>query len=163
MTTSTPAITRIDLGANIRQRMCALLNARLADAIDLAGQAKQAHWNVKGPNFAALHTLFDQLHANVAAHVDVIAERIVALGGTADGTTQTVAHATTLPVYPRDIRSGRDHLDRLSLAFAAFGKAARAGIDAADEAGDAVTADLFTAVAAATDKDLWMIEAHLDG
>jgi len=154
--------TRIDLGANTRQKMCDLLNARLADAIDLAGQAKQAHWNVKGLNFAALHTLFDQLHANVTAHVDVIAERIVALGGVADGTVQGVASATTLPAYPKEIRAGRDHLDRMSIAFATFGKAAREAIDTAEDAGDVVTADLFTAIAAAADKDLWMLDAHLE-
>jgi len=154
--------SRIDLGENARRQMCELLNARLADAIDLAGQCKQAHWNVKGPNFSALHELFDMLHTNVNAHVDTIAERVVALGGTALGTVQTVADKTSLPAYPTDIRSGRDHADRMSLGFAAFAKNVRAAIDTADEGGDAVTADLFTAVAAQTDKDLWMLDAHLE-
>jgi starvation-inducible DNA-binding protein len=154
--------TRIDLGENARRQMCELLNARLADAIDLAGQCKQAHWNVKGPNFSALHELFDTLHANVNVHVDTIAERIVALGGTAFGTVHDVAGKTSLPAYPTDIRSGADHADRMSLAFAAFAKAIRAAIDTADEAGDAVTADLFTQVGAQTDKDLWMLDAHLE-
>ena len=88
--------TRIDLGENARRQMCELLNARLADALDLAGQCKQAHWNVKGPNFSALHELFDMLHANVNVHVDTIAERVVALGGTAQGTVHTVAATTSL-------------------------------------------------------------------
>lgn len=157
-----PNRTRIDLGENARKQMCELLNARLADALDLAGQCKQAHWNVKGPNFSALHELFDVLHANMNAHVDTIAERVVALGGTALGTASIVAAKTSLPEYPTDIRAGRDHADRMSLAFAAFAKTARAAIDIADEAGDAVTADLFTAVAAQTDKDLWMLDAHLE-
>jgi starvation-inducible DNA-binding protein len=154
--------TRIDLGENARKQMCDLLNARLADALDLAGQCKQAHWNVKGANFSALHELFDVLHANVNVHVDTIAERVVALGGTALGTASIVAAKSSLPEYPTDIRAGRDHADRMSLAFAAFAKNVRAAIDAADEAGDAVTADLFTAVAAQTDKDLWMLDAHLE-
>ena len=154
--------TRIDLGENTRRQMSDLLNARLADALDLAGQCKQAHWNVKGPNFSALHELFDTLHANVNIHVDTIAERVVALGGTALGTAPIVADKTTLPAYPTDIRSGRDHADRMSIAFAAFAKVSRAAIETAEEAGDAVTADLFTAVAAQTDKDLWMLDAHLE-
>jgi starvation-inducible DNA-binding protein len=154
--------TRIDLGENTRRQMSDLLNARLADALDLAGQCKQAHWNVKGPNFSALHELFDKLHANVNLHVDTIAERVVALGGTALGTAPIVADKTTLPVYPTDIRSGRDHADRMSIAFAAFAKVTRAAIETAEEAGDAVSADLFTAVAAQTDKDLWMLDAHLE-
>jgi starvation-inducible DNA-binding protein len=154
--------TRIDLGENARRQMCELLNARLADAIDLAGQCKQAHWNVKGPNFSALHTLFDTLHANVNVHVDTIAERVVALGGTAMGTVHVVADATSLEAYPTDIRSGHDHADRLSAAFAAFAKNVRKAIDTAEEAGDAVTADLFTGVGAQTDKDLWMLDAHLE-
>lgn len=154
--------TRIDLGENTRRQMSDLLNARLADALDLAGQCKQAHWNVKGPNFSALHELFDALHANVNIHVDTIAERVVALGETALGTATIVAQKTTLPAYPTDIRSGRDHADRMSIAFAAFAKTVRAAIETAEEAGDAVTADLFTAVAAQTDKDLWMLDAHLE-
>ena len=106
--------------------------------------------------------MFDTLHANVNVHVDVIAERIVALGGAAFGTASIVAEKTTLPAYPTDIRSGRDHADRMSIAFAAFAKVARAAIETADEAGDAITADLFTAVGAQTDKDLWMLDAHLE-
>lgn len=157
-----PSRTRIDLGENARKQMCALLNARLADALDLAGQCKQAHWNVKGPNFAALHELFDTLHANVNVHVDAIAERVAALGGVALGTASIVAEKTSLPDYPTDIRAGRDHADRMSIAFSVFAKNVRAAIDAADEAGDAVTADLFTEVAAQTDKDLWMLDAHLE-
>jgi starvation-inducible DNA-binding protein len=160
--TSVTSRTRIDLGENARKQMCDLLNACLADALDLAGQCKQAHWNVKGANFSALHELFDVLHANVNVHVDTIAERVVALGGTALGTATIVAEKSSLPAYPVDIRSGRDHADRMSLAFAAFAKNVRAAIDTADEAGDAVTADLFTAVAAQTDKDLWMLDAHLE-
>lgn len=160
--TSVTSRTRIDLGENARKQMCDLLNARLADALDLAGQCKQAHWNVKGANFSALHELFDVLHANVNVHVDTIAERVLALGGTALGTATIVAEKSSLPAYPVDIRSGRDHADRMSLAFAAFAKNVRAAIDTADEAGDAVAADLFTAVAAQTDKDLWMLDAHLE-
>ena len=156
------SFTRIDLGANVRKNMAALLNQRLADALDLAGQCKQAHWNVKGQQFIALHQLFDQIFTNVTAHVDEIAERITALGGTARGTARTVVKASTLPAYDEDITSGEAHLTALGAALAQVGKSVRTNIDEADKAGDKDTADLFTGISRAIDKDLWFIDAHLD-
>jgi starvation-inducible DNA-binding protein len=152
--------THIDLPETIRQPVITLLNARLADAIDLSLQCKQAHWNVKGPNFFALHQLFDQVHQHVQQHIDEIAERVVSLGGTAMGTVSEVSQWTRLPVYPTDLVDGTAHAQALAKSLAAFGKEVREAIDASDEAGDAVTADLFTRLAAEVDKDLWMVEAH---
>jgi starvation-inducible DNA-binding protein len=154
--------TRNDLPDNARKAMVALLNARLADAIDLRLAIKQAHWNVKGPNFIALHELFDQIQARVDVFVDDIAERGVALGGLVAGTSQTVAKSSQLEAYPTDVTDEKAHLKALADRLAAFGKLARAAIDAADEAGDKDTADLFTGVSRQIDKDLWFIEAHLN-
>ncbi|MGE0723818.1 MAG: DNA starvation/stationary phase protection protein Dps [Alphaproteobacteria bacterium] len=154
--------SRIDIPAKAREKLAGLLNARLADAIDLKLQAKQAHWNVKGPSFIALHELFDQIAGRIDGHVDEIAERVTALGGTAEGTLQVVGKKTTLAAYPVALASGREHVGKLADALAAFGKEARAAIDAADELGDADTADLFTGVSKAIDKDLWFLEAHLE-
>jgi starvation-inducible DNA-binding protein len=153
--------TRNDLSQKIRSRIEQLLNARLADALDLAAQAKQAHWNVKGPNFIALHELFDKVHAAVVGHVDTLAERITALGGTARGTIPTVARASTLEPYPEDLTSGSGHVAALADRLAAFGARVRAAIDAADRLGDAGTADLFTGVSRDIDQQLWFVEAHL--
>jgi starvation-inducible DNA-binding protein len=154
--------TRNDLPDNTRKAMIALLNARLADAIDLRLAIKQAHWNVKGPNFIALHELFDQIQARVDTFVDDIAERGVALAGLVAGTAQTVAKSSQLEPYPPDITDEKAHLKALADRLAAFGKLARSAIDAADEAGDKDTADLFTGVSRQIDKDLWFIEAHLN-
>lgn len=153
--------TRIDLKHNVREPMVGLLNARLADAIDLKSQLKQAHWNVKGPGFIALHELFDRLATEVDVFIDDLAERTTSLGGVARGTLAAVTKATTLPAYGLDLASGKDHLQALAGALAAFGAGVRAAIDNADEAGDKVTADLFTGIGAAVDKQLWLIEAHL--
>jgi starvation-inducible DNA-binding protein len=155
------ATTKIDLGKNVRGDIAVMLNNRLADAIDLSAQCKQAHWNVKGPHFIALHELFDQLYTNVVGYIDIVAERITALGETANGTIQSVAKTTSLPAYPGDLTTGGDHVDKLSDAFAAFAKAARKDIDTATEAGDAVTADVLTEVVRGLDKDLWFLDAHL--
>lgn len=153
--------TRNDLPDNTRKAMIALLNGRLADAIDLRLALKQAHWNVKGANFIALHELFDQIQNRLANFVDDIAERAVALGGIASGATQAVAAATQLAPYPGGITGESDHVAAVADRLAAFGKLARAAIDAADEAGDKGTADLFTGVSRQIDKDLWLVEAHL--
>jgi starvation-inducible DNA-binding protein len=155
--------TKNDIAEHVRFSMVELLNAQLVLSIDLALQTKQAHWNVKGPQFMQLHLFFDGLRDIVDEFVDNIAERAVALGGTADGTVQTVAQLSDLPPYSTSIISGKDHLQALVVAFAHFGKNARAAIDTADEAGDADTADLFTGISREVDKQLWFLESHLIG
>ena len=153
--------TRNDLPDNTRKSMIALLNARLVDAIDLRLAIKQAHWNVKGPTFIAVHELFDQIQGRVDAFVDDIAERSVALGGLVAGTSQAVAKGTKLTPYSTTITDEKDHLKALADHLSAFGKLAREAISTSDEAGDKDTADLFTGVSRQMDKDLWFIEAHL--
>ncbi|MEO7774889.1 MAG: DNA starvation/stationary phase protection protein Dps [Steroidobacteraceae bacterium] len=153
--------TKNDLSHKIRSKICDLLNARLADSIDLESQIKQAHWNVKGPHFIALHKLFDEVHGSIEEHVDTIAERITSLGGTAHGTIAATAKHSSLTPYPEDIASGREHLDALSTALADYGKKVRKAIDQSDKLGDAGTADLFTGVSRDVDKYLWFLEAHL--
>jgi len=153
--------TRIDLPGEVRTKVARLLNARLADALDLLAASKQAHWNVKGPHFIALHRLFDELHDKLEEHVDTIAERITALGAIAHGTVQSAARASSLPPYPEDIHEGRQHLGALAERLAAFGAKARGAIGESDELGDADTADLFTQTSRDIDKYLWFLEAHL--
>jgi starvation-inducible DNA-binding protein len=155
------AKTRNDLPDNTRKAMVALLNARAIDAIDLRLALKQAHWNVKGPNFIALHEMFDQMQKRVDGFVDEIAERSVMLGGQVAGTSRAVANGAALEAYPTAITAEKEHLEALAERVAAFGKLARAAIDQADEAGDKDTADLFTAVSRQLDMDLWFLEAHL--
>jgi starvation-inducible DNA-binding protein len=158
-----PAVhpTRNDLSAKTRTRVVELLNARLADAIDLQMQAKQAHWNVKGPNFIALHELFDKIAMDLGGHIDDMAERITALGGTAEGTVQAVIGRSQLDPYPLGLAEGRAHLEALAIALARFGKGVRKAIDESGKTGDADTSDLFTGVSRDVDKSLWLVEAHL--
>ena len=153
--------TRNDLPESARHKCVTLLNDNLASAIDLALQAKQAHWNVKGPHFISLHELFDKVAEELEEFSDGIAERAVELGGIALGTIQVVSKGSRLKPYPLSSVSGREHVSALSDALANFGATVRAAIDAAGRAGDAYTADLFTEVSRGVDKLLWMIEAHL--
>lgn len=153
--------TKNDLPAAVRTKVIALLNQQLANTFDLYSQTKQAHWNVKGPHFIALHELFDKLAGMVEEHVDVIAERAQALGGTAIGTVRAAGAASTLREYPIGTDNGFAHVDALIARYAAAAKSVRSAIDHADKAGDADTADLFTAVSRTLDQALWFLEAHV--
>jgi starvation-inducible DNA-binding protein len=153
--------TKNDLSEGTRAKAIELLNARLADCIDLQTQCKQAHWNVKGPTFIALHELFDKVNEAVEDYVDDIAERAVQLGGVAYGTARMVAKRSLLADYPASAVDGRSHVEALSSALAAFAKAARKAIDETDELGDKDTSDVFTEVSRGIDKWLWFVEAHL--
>lgn len=143
-----------------REKLVDLLNDRLADAVDLYAQVKHAHWNVKGPNFIALHELFDRLAADLLPHIDDLAERCVQLGGTARGTLSSITKDTSLPEYPATITAGEKHIEALTQAYSIFGDLIRKAIDLADEAKDKDTADLFTAISRDADKALWFIESH---
>jgi starvation-inducible DNA-binding protein len=148
--------------SDTKTAMIELLNARLADAIDLALITKQAHWNLKGPTFIAVHEFLDEVREELDEHVDIIAERVAQLDGIALGTIQTVAKATTLPAYPTNIRKVEDHLKALVERFATLSKSTREAIDTADEADDADTADILTGYSRALDKNLWFLKSHLE-
>ena len=153
--------TSIDLPPNVRETMVQLLNQHLADTSDLYSQAKQAHWNVKGAQFYQLHELFDKLAHQVLDFVDMIAERVTALGGTALGTVRMSAAASRLPEYAVDGNVGTATIQALVKRYAQLAASTRTAIDAAATAGDADTADLFTEVSRDLDKSLWFLEAHL--
>src|SRR5580658_2441168 len=117
--------TENDIPAQTRSEVCALLRQRLADAVDLQMQMKQAHWNVKGPHFIGLHELFDQIYEAVEAYVDLIAERAVQLGGIAEGTVRVAAKHSRLEEYPLTIADGMKHVEAVAKALSTFGQEAR--------------------------------------
>jgi starvation-inducible DNA-binding protein len=152
--------TSNDLQSNTKSVSIALLNARLADLIDLALLTKQAHWNLKGPGFIAIHEMLDGFRGQVDGYTDTVAERVAQLGATALGTAQTVVHGTSLPPYQTDLFRIGDHLAALIDRYARVANAVRKAIDAAAEAGDPGTADIFTEALRGLDKSLWFLEAH---
>src|SRR5467141_1211119 len=160
-TTTTPRLypTKNDLPEAGRLEVIALLNQRLADGLDLQAQSKQAHWNVKGPTFIALHKLFDEINADVAEYVDLIAERIVQLGGIAEGTVGVVEGRSTLLDYPLTLSTGAEHVAALSDALSGFARAARIGIEEMQDLKDADSADMLTDVSRGVDQWLWFVEA----
>jgi starvation-inducible DNA-binding protein len=146
---------------NNRQALIALLNARLADSIDLRSQIKWAHWNVKGMHFIQLHELFDSVSSHVDDQSDTIAERITTLGGVANGTAREVAARTGLKEADLTASDGASQLKWLVHNVAHHANALRTAIQEAGDLGDDITVDLFTELARALDKDLWFLEAHL--
>ncbi len=147
--------------SNTKTAAIELLNARLADTIDLALLTKQAHWNLKGPRFISIHEMLDGFRDQIDDYIDTMAERVVQLGGTALGTTQTVAKDTTLPPYPTNIYAIQHHLPALIDRYGTVAHAVRKAIDAAAEAGDSNTADIFTEASCGLDMALWFLEAHV--
>jgi starvation-inducible DNA-binding protein len=150
-----------DMPEKSRKAVIDLLNARLADAVDLLSQAKQAHWNVKGPSFIGLHELFDKVYDAVEEAVDEIAERCVALGGVAMGTVRMSAKASKLKEYPSTLLAGTDHVKALALALSSFARLSREAIEQAEKQDDAGTADMFTDIVRSMDKMMWFVEAHV--
>jgi starvation-inducible DNA-binding protein len=153
--------TKIDIAEASRLKLLDLLNARLADGIDLMMQAKQAHWNVKDPSSVQLHELFEKVNDETEGYIDLIAERAVQLAGTAEGTIRVAAKRSTLEEYPLQIADGRAHVDAVSSAISGYAKATREAITQADQLGDADTVDLFKEVSGGLEKLFWMIEAHV--
>jgi starvation-inducible DNA-binding protein len=153
--------TKNDLDLAVRTQVAELLNQALAETLDLKLQAKQAHWNVKGPNFIGLHELFDDVAAGLEDHSDLLAERIVQLGGAALGTVQAVSSASQLPVFPTGISAEQEVVEALSNGMAALGKRIRGLLDTTGELGDQDSADICTEISRALDKHLWFVESHL--
>ena len=153
--------TRNDLPHSVRLRACRRLNQQLADCIDLQTQCKQAHWNVKGADFIALHKLFDDINDAVEDYVDLVAERVVQLGGVAEGTLRGAAQRSTLDPYPSSVSDAVQHIDALAGALAAFGRSSRRGIDEMDGLNDAASADILTQIVRGIDQWLWFVEAHV--
>ena len=139
-------------------KLIELLNRRLADAIDLQLQSRQAYWNVKGPYFMSLRELFNQVTQGVEEYTNLIAEHIVQLGGTAEGTAHAIARRSSLDEYGLSTANGNSHIDALSATLAAFGKHVRYASEQATELKDVDTADIFTEIARGIDKWLWFVE-----
>nr|WP_222183932.1 DNA starvation/stationary phase protection protein Dps [Geminicoccus harenae] len=153
--------TRNDTPSNAKTTVIGILNRNLAATIDLALATKQAHWNLKGPQFIAVHEMLDGFRAQLDGHSDTMAERVVQLGGTALGTTQNVGEASALKAYPTDIYAVQDHLQALIERYGDLANMVRKAIDESEEAGDATTADIFTQASRDLDKNLWFLEAHV--
>ena len=160
-TTTKLYASRIDLSEETRSNVVTLLNQTLATTIDLQSQAKQAHWNVKGLDFLQLHELFDEMSGELIEFIDMVAERVTALGSVAYGTSRIAASESVIAEYPLNATSGLEHLTALADRYGTYAAHVRAGIEKAESFGDADTADMYTEISREIDKRLWFLEAHL--
>jgi starvation-inducible DNA-binding protein len=152
---------RIDIPPEIRLYVVQLLNQTLACTVDLRSQVKQACWNVKGHDVVLLHALFATMATELDAHTDLVAERLVVLGGVARGTARTAATHSTLPEYPGAILDGEAHVRALAERFASYATALRDDIAHATEVEDAGSAALYTDISRGVDTRLGFLEAYL--
>ena len=153
--------TRVDLPEQTRDQIHQLLNVSLATALDLRTQVKQAHWNVSGSDFYSLHLFFDKIADDMDEAVDLLAERVVQLGGTALGTARIAAERSILAEYPHMAGEGKQHVEALAERVGQFGNHVREAIRTTAGLSDDTTADVYTEISRAADKNLWMLEAHL--
>ncbi len=161
MATTQQIETRIDIPEKTREQVTATLNQQLADLFDLYSQTKQAHWNVKGSDFYQLHKLYDKLAAGLLESIDVVAERVTALGGVALGTVHMAAAASRLPEFPDRSVQSMASVEVLAVRYASMAETTRSAINIASERQDETTANILQDISAELDKDLWMLEAHL--
>ena len=134
------------LSENVRSKLVELLNWHLAAAIDLHAQVKQAHWNVRGPTFIAIDELFDKVADGAKGYSDTFAERVAALGGTAEGTVHVAVERSFLEQYKLGVADEKSHISAVTAALAAFGDSARKAIDESAAFGDQDTSDVFTEI-----------------
>ena len=153
--------THNPLTEQTRTASCNLLTVTLATTTDLLAQLKQAHWNVKGNTFYPLHLLFDEVAKELFESVDEVAERIMALGGTAYGTIQDAAKGTILKPYPNNIFTPDEHCQALTDRLGVYCKHLADNITKTEDLGDMGTSDLYIELVRLYEKRMWFIEAHL--
>ncbi|HEX9950885.1 MAG TPA: DNA starvation/stationary phase protection protein Dps [Rubricoccaceae bacterium] len=156
-----PYKTRIDLAEAQRQQLVALLNQTLANTSDLYSQTKQAHWNVKGRDFYQLHLLYDELAEKLEEPLDLVAERIVLLGGYAHGTVRMAAAGSGLSPWPGPDDADPSFLATLADRWAEYARHIREADEKADEIGDPATVNLYDEITNIADRGLWFIEGHM--
>jgi starvation-inducible DNA-binding protein len=153
--------TPSNLPESARTELVRSLNDRLADGLDLHSQIKVAHWNVRGPQFPALHPLFEQFANQLAIHNDSIAERAVTLGGLATGGVKAVAKSSRIPEYPGDTTRDLDHVKLLAERIDIYLAGVRQSRGAAENLADTDTVDLLTGVITEFEKNAWFLRATL--
>ena len=153
-------VTKNDLKESVRKKLIKILNENLVDSIHLSIQAKQAHWNVRGPGFFMFHELFDKFYETTTGWTDMLAERCVQLGGVAEGNLDSVSRRTRISNYSLDLVEGPKHVQALLMSLSHFCRTVREATDACTSGGDAGSADVFTEISRAADKFMWIFEAH---
>jgi starvation-inducible DNA-binding protein len=153
--------TGIDIPPEIRLYVITLLQHTLACTVDLRSQVKQAGWNVKGHDVGPLHALFATMATALEAYTDLVAARLVVLGGVARGTARIAALQSMLLEYPGVPLEGPAHVRALVERYTAYATAIRGDITHTADAEDAGSAALYTDLSRGVDQQLGVLEAYL--
>lgn len=137
------------------------LNYHVALAADLRSQVKQAHWNVVGPNFIALHHLFDEQAEFLLAHVDLFAERVRALRGVARGTVRMAAAESPLEDIEADDLPSDVAVRAILERFETYSESLAVAIEASAKAKDATTQDIYIEAQRQVDLHAYFLRSHL--
>jgi starvation-inducible DNA-binding protein len=146
-----------------RSTLIPLINKQLADTVDLRSQTRQAHFNVRGPYVQALSSLFDGLARELRRFADLIAKRLRSMGGHPAVTVRSVARESNLRNYPLDALDAHEHLEALLSSYSRYELDTRNNMNAAQEIGDSETAKLLQLILISTERNLWFLEAYLEG
>ncbi len=149
------------IAAEDRQAIAEGLSRLLADSYTLYLKTHNFHWNVTGPMFQTLHTMFEQEYTELATAVDEIAERIRALGHYAPGSYAAFGKLSSIS-EAEDVPSATDMIGQLVAGHEAVAATARSVFPAAEEGNDEVTADLLTQRMQVHEKTAWMLRSLLD-
>jgi starvation-inducible DNA-binding protein len=150
----------IGIDGDDRAKVSEALSQALADTYALYQKTHLYHWNVRGPRFSSLHAMFEEQYTELWTAMDVIAERVRALGALAP-TFGDLAGRTTIPSDNDPGPSEDAMIKALTTANEAVVRTARKALETAEEHHDQATADLLTQRCAAGEKAAWMLRAHL--
>jgi starvation-inducible DNA-binding protein len=137
------------------------LNLMVAVAADLRSQVKQAHWNVVGPNFIALHRLFDEQATILLAHVDLYAERVRALQSSPKGTVRQAAECSTLDEFPMGEVHEEEAVRLILDRFEQYSRGLTDAMKQAEDAEDLTTQDIFIEGQQQADLQAYFLRSHL--
>jgi starvation-inducible DNA-binding protein len=150
---------RQNLPEPTRHQVVGSFNWALANVIHLGFHLRMAHWNIKGASFGPLHDLFGQIYEAIGCWTDVVAERVVQLGGTAMGSIDDVKGKSTLPVYPH-VTAQTDHVSAVAESLRKFTAVFADVMATCNRVDDQVSLDIATEISRAADKWLWFVDSH---
>lgn len=151
---------QIPLEAAKRQVSTTDLQAAVVELLELYHDAKQSHWNVRGPLYFPLHHALQEYAELCLRYTNILSERVLEIGNPVDGRVETIAQMANLPKFPGGYLSDRQVLDAMTERIYTVAKRVRGRIDSTAENGDGVTSNKFQDLSYELDKQVWQFRVH---
>jgi len=151
----------IPLEAEKRQAINNDLQATVVELLELFHDAKQSHWNLRGPLYFPLHENLQEYADTYRMYADLLAERQLQIGLPADGRTETIVQTANLPKFPGGFLSDRQVLEIMTERIYTIAKRVRARIESTSKNGDEVTSNKFQDLSYVLDKQVWQFRVHM--